>query len=92
LVEIVGAGINRRDQGGDMRCYLHWLLATALLAGSLSLHAQEPVVGASDPDALFHSSDPQLNTNKQAALFRMRLVVRKWLALKKSGNSLAAFG
>src|SRR2546425_12765860 len=45
----------------------HLLLATVLLAGSLSLHAQEPVVGASDPDALFHSSDPKLNANKQAA-------------------------
>src|SRR2546422_1827603 len=42
-------------------------IAAALVAGSLSLHAQEPVVGASDPEALFHSSDPKLNTNKQAA-------------------------
>jgi len=28
---------------------------------------QAPLVGASDPDALFHSSDPKLNANKQAA-------------------------
>jgi predicted SnoaL-like aldol condensation-catalyzing enzyme len=42
-------------------------LVTALLVGRLSLRAQEPVVGATDPDALFHSSDPQLNTNKQVA-------------------------
>src|SRR2546421_3876271 len=40
----------------------HLPLAAALLAGSPSLHAQEPVVGARDPDALFHSSDPKLNT------------------------------
>jgi predicted SnoaL-like aldol condensation-catalyzing enzyme len=50
-----------------MRCRLHVPLAAALLAGSPALHAQEAVVGASDPDALFHSSDPKLNTNKQVA-------------------------
>src|SRR5205814_6539639 len=49
-----------------MHCRLP-LLAAALVAGSLSLHAQEPVGGAGDPEALFHSSDPKLNTNKQAA-------------------------
>src|SRR5438093_8530555 len=52
---------------GYMPCRLHLPLAAALLAGSPSLHAQEPVVGARDPDALFHSSDPKLNTNKQVA-------------------------
>jgi len=50
-----------------MPCRLHLPLAAALLAGSLSLHAQEAVVGASDPEALFHSGDTKLNTNKQAA-------------------------
>ncbi len=30
-------------------------------------YAQEPVVGVADPEALFHSSDPTLNTNLQAA-------------------------
>src|SRR3989475_8612918 len=50
-----------------MLCPLPLRLAAALLAGSLSLHAQEPVVGAIDPEALFHSSDPKLNANKQAA-------------------------
>jgi predicted SnoaL-like aldol condensation-catalyzing enzyme len=50
-----------------VRCRLHRLVATALVAGSLPLHAQAPVVGASDPDALFHSSDPKLDANKQAA-------------------------
>jgi predicted SnoaL-like aldol condensation-catalyzing enzyme len=54
-------------KGDYMRCRLHLPLATALLVGSVSLQAQEPVVGASDPEALFHSSDPTLNTNKQAA-------------------------
>src|SRR5437588_12858066 len=47
--------------------WLHLLLATVLLAGSLALQAQEPVVGASDPGALFHSSDPRLDANKQVA-------------------------
>lgn len=50
-----------------MPCRLHLPLAAALLAGSLALHAQEAVVGSSDPEALFHSSDSTLNTNKQAA-------------------------
>src|SRR2546426_11384675 len=54
-------------KGAYVRCRLHLLLPTVLVAGSLSLHAQAPVVGASDPDALFHSSDPKLNANKQAA-------------------------
>src|SRR5204862_2471788 len=52
---------------GHMRCRLPLPLAIALVAGSVSLHAQEPVVGASDPEALFHSGDPKLNTNRQAA-------------------------
>jgi len=34
---------------------------------SACLHAQEPVTGAPDPDALFTSSDPRLNANKQVA-------------------------
>ena len=37
----------------------------ALAAGRV--RAQEPVVGAPDADALFHSSDPALERNKQAA-------------------------
>src|SRR2546421_10007197 len=48
------------------------LLVAALLAGGVSLHAQEPVVGASDPEALFHSSDPKLDANKQAAYHIVR--------------------
>ena len=47
-------------------------LAAPLVAGALSLHAQEPVVPASDPEALFHSSDVKLNTNKQAAYHIVR--------------------
>ncbi|HEX4052337.1 MAG TPA: nuclear transport factor 2 family protein [Steroidobacteraceae bacterium] len=49
-----------------------WLLGTALAcAAALGLTgsavAQEPVVGAPDADALFHSPDPTLNANLQAA-------------------------
>src|SRR5882724_9907979 len=43
-----------------------WLiLAIGLLSLGTCLHAQEAVTGASDPDALFVSKDPKLNTNKQ---------------------------
>jgi len=50
-----------------MPCRLHLRLAAALLVGSMSLHAQETVVGASDPYALIHSSAPTLSSNKQVA-------------------------
>ncbi|MCC7461411.1 MAG: nuclear transport factor 2 family protein [Gammaproteobacteria bacterium] len=42
-------------------------LTAVLLLGSLPLPAHEPVVGAADPDALFHSPDPKLDANKQVA-------------------------
>ena len=35
--------------------------------GTGQIMAQEPVTGAADAEALFHSSDPKLETNKQAA-------------------------
>lgn len=45
--------------------------AAVLAAGALAVipaaHAQEAVVGAPDADALFHSKDPRLDRNKQAA-------------------------
>jgi predicted SnoaL-like aldol condensation-catalyzing enzyme len=53
------------------RTGLRLLAVTAVLlhvAGA----AQEPVVGASDSDALFHSSDPKLDTNKQVAYHILR--------------------
>jgi hypothetical protein len=44
------------------------LLATAaLLIAASTARAQEPVVGAPDADALFHSPDPTLDRNEQAA-------------------------
>src|SRR5262245_10260662 len=39
----------------------------ALLAVASVLCAQEPVLPAGDPEALFHSSDAKLDKNKQAA-------------------------
>jgi predicted SnoaL-like aldol condensation-catalyzing enzyme len=47
-------------------------LASILLALSLPLAAQEPVVGVDNPESLFVDSDPVLNRNKQAALHIMR--------------------
>jgi len=42
-------------------------IAAGLTFGAMQLRAQEPVMGVSDPEALFHSSDPKLDTNLQAA-------------------------
>jgi predicted SnoaL-like aldol condensation-catalyzing enzyme len=46
---------------------LRLLVAAAMLSSAVIVHAQEAVVAAPDPEALFHSKDPTLNTNKQAA-------------------------
>src|SRR5579875_1243684 len=42
-------------------------IAAASILGLGAAHAQEAVVGAPNPDALFHSKDPKLDRNKQAA-------------------------
>jgi predicted SnoaL-like aldol condensation-catalyzing enzyme len=42
-------------------------IAFSLLALVSYGHAQEAVTPAADTDALFHSTDPKLNANKQAA-------------------------
>jgi predicted SnoaL-like aldol condensation-catalyzing enzyme len=42
-------------------------IAAGLALGCARLHAQEPVVGVANPESLFHSTNPQLNTNLQAA-------------------------
>jgi predicted SnoaL-like aldol condensation-catalyzing enzyme len=44
------------------------------------LHAQEPVVGVANAEALFHSADPKLNANKQVvyAIFRDLLEANHW--------------
>ena len=46
---------------GYWRCA--WVAAALLSSGGV--FAQERVVGVQDPDALFHSSDPKLDANKQ---------------------------
>jgi hypothetical protein len=46
--------------------YLAMAAASLLFNGSAAF-AQERVVGAKDSDALFHSSDPRLNADKQVA-------------------------
>ena len=48
------------------------LALAALVAGAAFVAAQEPVVGSPDPESLFTSKDPKLNTNKQAAMHIMR--------------------
>jgi predicted SnoaL-like aldol condensation-catalyzing enzyme len=48
----------------------NWLClwaAAGLLCSAAGAFGQERVVGAADSDALFHSSDPALNANKQVA-------------------------
>jgi predicted SnoaL-like aldol condensation-catalyzing enzyme len=50
-----------------MRLFSILAIAAGHSLGSAALRAQEPVVGAADPDALFHSKDPKLNANKQVA-------------------------
>jgi predicted SnoaL-like aldol condensation-catalyzing enzyme len=51
---------------------LKTLLALVALTSSLPLLAQEPVVGAADPESLFVHADPVLHRNKQSALHIMR--------------------
>ena len=43
------------------------LAALLLVMAATVARAQDPVVGAPNADALFHSSDPKLDRNKQAA-------------------------
>jgi predicted SnoaL-like aldol condensation-catalyzing enzyme len=45
---------------------------TAMLVFAGVIAAQEPVVGSPDPESLFTSKDPKLNTNKQAAMHIVR--------------------
>ena len=62
----------------------------AFVMGSGLLAAQDPVVGSNDPESLFTSKDPKLNTNKQAAMHIMRDLLEaghwdeapKWLTEK----------
>jgi predicted SnoaL-like aldol condensation-catalyzing enzyme len=48
------------------------LFAWFLLTAAAPALAQEPVVGAPNPESLFTDKDPQLNANKQVALHIMR--------------------
>jgi len=53
---------------GTMKLSATVLFACLLLgAAAAAVHAQEAVVPAGDPDALFASPDPKLNANKQVA-------------------------
>ncbi|WP_428312853.1 nuclear transport factor 2 family protein [Hydrocarboniphaga sp.] len=48
-----------------MKAHYCFSLAAAGLLSVSGVLAQERVVGANDPDALFHSHDPKLDANKQ---------------------------
>jgi len=48
------------------------LAALAALLATATAFAQEPVVAAADPEALFTDPDPVLHANKQAVLHIMR--------------------
>ena len=57
---------------------------------TVSVVAQEPVVGVADPEALFTDGNPRLNANKQAALHIMKDLLQcnhwdqadKWLTTR----------
>jgi predicted SnoaL-like aldol condensation-catalyzing enzyme len=55
-----------------MKHRLQGALASAVLFSGGWVFAQEPVAGAGDSDALFHSSDPKLDANKQVAYHILR--------------------
>ncbi|MGZ3197720.1 MAG: hypothetical protein ACXWI1_11725, partial [Croceibacterium sp.] len=84
------------------------LAAAATLAVAVSMPAaaqqralSDPVIGAPNPEALFHSKDPKLNRNKQAALHIQRELLKchewsrasEWLTDKYiQHNPVAASG
>jgi predicted SnoaL-like aldol condensation-catalyzing enzyme len=53
---------------------MKWIVPFAVigLLQAAPAFAQEAVVGVADPEALFHSKDPKLDRNKQAAYHIMR--------------------
>src|SRR5262245_18211177 len=55
------------------------IVCGALLVCSFA-HAQEAVTAAADTDALFHSPDPKLDRNKQAAymIIKVLLEANQW--------------
>lgn len=63
-----------------MRSAVLLSLVAGLALGCAQLHAQEPVVGVADPDALFHSSDPTINRNLQTTyhIFTDLLEAEHW--------------
>jgi hypothetical protein len=46
------------------KCLTLIVLAAAVVITAGLLAAQDPVVGSKDPESLFTSKDPKLNTNK----------------------------
>ena len=54
------------------RAVMWSVVAAAVLGVQTPSFAQAPVVASADPESLFTSRDPKLNTNKQAAMHIMR--------------------
>jgi predicted SnoaL-like aldol condensation-catalyzing enzyme len=48
------------------------LITVLMLSGGAIVHAQTPVAGVADADALFHSKNPKQEKNKQAAYHIMK--------------------
>ena len=59
-----------------MRLQSHLVLATSLLLSCASIYASEPVTPAKDIEALFHSSDPKLNANKQVVYYILKDMIQ----------------
>lgn len=59
-----------------MRLANYASLLAAVLAATLPARAQEPVVAAADPEALFTDPDPQLHANKQVLLHVLRELIQ----------------
>src|SRR5688500_19739159 len=58
------------EERANMRARI--LVSLAALSALGAAHAQEPVVAASDPEALFTDEDPAKHANKQVVLHILR--------------------
>ena len=71
-----------------MKPYAHAALLVSTLLSLAPVGAQEPVVAAADPEALFTDPDPRLHANKQVVLHVLRELLQcnywdqadKWLS------------
>lgn len=64
--------LQRNYQQGKTMQAISKIILFIVMSLSLSIQAQEAVVGVDDPESLFSDTDPQLHANKQIALRIMR--------------------